>query len=393
MAKNEELMEIVGVIRYKHRLNQGEIAAKIGVSRQYLSDALNGRYPFSDDLRDKLRNAFPDLLIIKDAVMDEEEKQRLDEYLRHKGITQKKFQQMIRQNSTNQKDTGADPVQLVSLTFPDLNRNWLLTGKGDMLLYNDPSVTHKATNERERLQIVIDNEGLKTATGLAKAIGYNQSNLSKVMTGRWGMNANLAAAVNRVYPQYSVAWLMTGEDDNAVMVEEKSVQEVGSNRRGAKFLSDDHGQLYIQVPHVPYAARAEFANISDTLEPYREEWGTETYEADKRASGLYLSFDVKGDSMDDGSRGSLQDGDKVLVRELERDDWRNPLKYRDHPFWVVVFGSSVLIKQIISEDMESGTITFHSLNPSPEYCDFTLNIDDIRSLYYVIRVKPKSFAL
>ena len=292
--------------------------------------------------------------------------------------------------------------------YPHYSIGWLLTGEGEMFAdsqdvidaddkekqrLNEYLPTHKATNERERLQIVIDNEGLKTATGLAKAIGYNQSNLSKVMTGRWGMNANLAAAVNRVYPQYSVAWLMTGEDDNAVMVEEKSVQEVGSNRRGAKFLSDDHGQLYIQVPHVPYAARAEFANISDTLEPYREEWGTETYEADKRASGLYLSFDVKGDSMDDGSRGSLQDGDKVLVRELERDDWRNPLKYRDHPFWVVVFGSSVLIKQIISEDMESGTITFHSLNPSPEYCDFTLNIDDIRSLYYVIRVKPKSFAL
>ena len=41
------------------------------------------------------------------------------------------------------------------------------------------------------------------------------------------------------------------------------------------------------------------------------------------------------------------------------------------------------------QDLKEGTLTFHSLNPSPEYHDFTLREDDIRALYYVIKKKPK----
>ena len=56
---------------------------------------------------------------------------------------------------------------------------------------------------------------------------------------------------------------------------------------------------------------------------------------------------------------------------------------------MVVFGTNVLLKQIIDQDMKNGTFTFHSLNPSPEYADFTINEDDVRHLYYVIKKKPR----
>ena len=109
---------------------------------------------------------------------------------------------------------------------------------------------------------------------------------------------------------------------------------------------------------------------------------------DRKARGYYLSFEVKGDSMDDGTRQSFEPGDRVLVREWERDRWAS-LCYKDHPFWVVVFGSSVVIKQIIDEDPVNGTFTFHSLNPSPEYADFTLSQNDIRALYRIITKKTR----
>ena len=44
---------------------------------------------------------------------------------------------------------------------------------------------------------------------------------------------------------------------------------------------------------------------------------------------------------------------------------------------------------MIDQDLTNGTLTFHSLNPSPEYHDFTLREDEIRALYYVIKKKPK----
>jgi phage repressor protein C with HTH and peptisase S24 domain len=58
MIDNQELKDLVRKIKFKSNLNQTEIAAQIGVSRQYLSDAINGRYPFNDDLRQRLYEHF-----------------------------------------------------------------------------------------------------------------------------------------------------------------------------------------------------------------------------------------------------------------------------------------------------------------------------------------------
>lgn len=58
MAKNEEFIRILNLIRFKYNLNQEEIAQKIGVSKQYLSDVKNGRYQFSDDLKQKIYECF-----------------------------------------------------------------------------------------------------------------------------------------------------------------------------------------------------------------------------------------------------------------------------------------------------------------------------------------------
>lgn len=49
----------------------------------------------------------------------------------------------------------------------------------------------------------------------------------------------------------------------------------------------------------------------------------------------------------------------------------------------------VLIKQIVAQNLETGELTFHSLNNSPEYSDFQLNMDQIRALYYVLQKKTK----
>lgn len=58
MAKNQILADLIKTIKYKSNLNQSEIAAAIGVSKQYLSDTINGRFPFTDDLKQKLYGQF-----------------------------------------------------------------------------------------------------------------------------------------------------------------------------------------------------------------------------------------------------------------------------------------------------------------------------------------------
>lgn len=62
MAKNQELSDIVRRIKFVSDLNQIRIAERIGVTKTYLSDMLNGRYPLTDDMRKKLYDAFPYLV-------------------------------------------------------------------------------------------------------------------------------------------------------------------------------------------------------------------------------------------------------------------------------------------------------------------------------------------
>lgn len=58
MLKNEEVAQIIATIKYKEGLKQSEIAARIGIKPTYLSDVINGRCPFSDELKQKIHEQF-----------------------------------------------------------------------------------------------------------------------------------------------------------------------------------------------------------------------------------------------------------------------------------------------------------------------------------------------
>lgn len=60
MAINKELKELIRQIKFHYAIKQGEIAEQLGVTETYLSDAINGRAPFSDSLRSKIYEVFTD---------------------------------------------------------------------------------------------------------------------------------------------------------------------------------------------------------------------------------------------------------------------------------------------------------------------------------------------
>jgi phage repressor protein C with HTH and peptisase S24 domain len=230
---------------------------------------------------------------------------------------------------------------------------------------------------------------------LAARLGYRESSFSQILNGHVPVSDKFLGRLKNLDGRIDIGWVKTGYgemiDGNRVEVapvSETDEEFVTENTTGARFFRRG-GRLFMTVRHVPYAAYGQFANEADSLEASADEWSEETYEVDRVGHGHYLSFEVKGDSMDTGTRQSFEAGDRVLVRELGRTHWRDQIRFRDYPYWVVVFGSSVLLKQIIAQDIEHGILTFHSLNPSPEYADFCLSEDEIRSLYYVIRKKPK----
>lgn len=58
MAVNQDIKKLIERIKYEHRINQSEIAARLDVSKTYLSDIINGRAPLNDAFIERIRTSF-----------------------------------------------------------------------------------------------------------------------------------------------------------------------------------------------------------------------------------------------------------------------------------------------------------------------------------------------
>ena len=107
--------------------------------------------------------------------------------------------------------------------------------------------------------------------------------------------------------------------------------------------------------------------------------------ADREGRGNYVAFEVKGDSMDDGSRHSYEQGDIIICRQIAPHHWQSKLHIHKYDFVIVHRTDGVLLKKIMAHDTTAGTLTLHSLNPL--YDDFTIALDDVAQLFNVIKVE------
>ena len=212
MAKNQELVEIIKTIKFKSNLTQAQIASKIGISKQYLSDTINERYPFSKELRLKLYEQFT--------------------YL------------SVQSNAAPLENTRRVGVRLVS--------------------------------------------------------------------------------------QYAYAGYLSGYSDEEYL---------------------------------------------DTL-PMID------FTPDREMTGNYLAFEVRGDSMDDGTKDSYVEGEIVICREVEPDYWRDSRLFINKRDFVIVHKEGILIKRITEHDVEKHIITIHSLNPM--YKDRQINLKDVLQIYSIV---------
>ena len=78
---------------------------------------------------------------------------RIKAYLQEKNISQNKFAKAIGVSpafvNNISKGIGADKLQRISNIFTDLNTDWLLTGKGNMLKGQSVSTNSEDTNQQQ----------------------------------------------------------------------------------------------------------------------------------------------------------------------------------------------------------------------------------------------------
>ena len=133
-------------------------------------------------------------------------------------------------------------------------------------------------------------------------------------------------------------------------------------------LAPDH---IIYVPLVnQYAYAGYLCGYADA--EYIESLPTIPFIVDQEAHGKYMAFEVKGDSMDDGTDEAYKEGDRLLCREIYQQYWaESKLHIRKWDF-------------VIVHNVENYTITIHSLNSF--YPDRVLELKDVRQIFNVIEM-------
>ena len=217
-----------------------------------------------------------------------------------------------------------------------------------------------------------------TQKKIADDLGLQQGVVSEMINGK--RNADRLVAYLMMTYGYKA-------QQEVHLVEEQEKKHYTTNSNGIKFYEQEDASLLMEVPKVKYSALGSPEDEYATLLQISEEDEKALFPADKVYHGKYYAFEVDGDSMDDGTRKSFERGDLVLVRELDRDDWKPKLHLEKWNFWVVCWDNNVRLKQIVKQ--EDNIVTLHSLNPCPEYTDFQLDLNKVYRLFNVIEKAPK----
>lgn len=225
-----------------------------------------------------------------------------------------------------------------------------------------------------RLRKILSDSGLNQSKFAEKA-GIRQNNLSEILSGKRPIGVNVA---NKIYISFGINpnWLLTGTGE-----------KIPTGQGNAKRVENIQ---YMEVPVVHVHARCGYlTGYGDPV--YIESLPTMPVIVDKTYNGNYRVFEAEGDSMDDGSRKAIFDGDNLLCREVKRDLWQYKLHYNDWYFVIVDKKDGIVVKQIIDHDVEKGIITCHSLNPL--FQDYQVHLDDVAELYNVIKIVERSARL
>jgi len=155
-------------------------------------------------------------------------------------------------------------------------------------------------------------------------------------------------------------------------------------KNAAKSSEKAFGELRMMyVPKVHQYAYAGYLSGYGDAE-YIEQLPTEPFFVDRNYKGNYRCFEVRGDSMQDGTSASYFAGDLLLARELPKDKWKDKLHIHQWKFVIVHKTNGILTKKIVSHDTRKGTIVVHSLNPA--YEDFEIRLDEVAQLFNVVKM-------
>lgn len=166
-----------------------------------------------------------------------------------------------------------------------------------------------------------------------------------------------------------------------VLISSDETIDVLRNNNGNTYYLKDDGSIEIEVINLPFPAYASYLEVFTDERQVLEEFNKTKFAVDKIGKGYYMSFDIKGDSMNGGGIDDTPDGAKVLARELGRHLWQS---FRKEKYgYILMTKNNIYHKDIVDYDNEKGILMLHSRNHNCK--DFTISINDVYRIFYVIK--------
>lgn len=158
------------------------------------------------------------------------------------------------------------------------------------------------------------------------------------------------------------------------------------SKSGMEFRELDNGMVLMTMALVPEFAYASYPHGWRDPE-YLVELPKYSIVLPRREQGLFRAFEVRGDSMDDGTKYSISHGDVAVGRLIDTDLWDQKLYINGGTDYIIVTHDGVICKRIVGHDTKEGIINCASRNTNKsEFPDFTIRLTEVYELYKIRKI-------
>lgn len=159
-------------------------------------------------------------------------KERLILFLETNKISKSDFGRKIGVSSAYvtsiRKSMDADKIQSIALNYPNLNIEWLLTGKGNM----ERDLRTSKEKLADRLSTIIwdlNQDSLEsTAHSFGLSGGYELANFTNNF--EWPQCPFDFVKFLKEFPEYNLEWILTGEGNKFALGEEQALRAISERR-------------------------------------------------------------------------------------------------------------------------------------------------------------------
>lgn len=182
----------------------------------------------------------------------------------------------------------------------------------------------------------------------------------------------------KAFPHWNMEWILQEKGDMFLETEKKRIEVLEA-------IPIQQNVVYIPLVN-QYAYAGYLDGYSDVT--FMDQLPKIPFIVDREGNGSYVAFEIKGDSMNNGTEESYLEGDRLYCREIGQYLWATSKLHLRKWDFVIVHEDGILIKRIIDHDVENHTITIHSLNDM--YPDKVIDLCEVRQIFNVIEsVRPR----